>query len=182
MADYFTPSNQDALNQVDEDFGSGGAVLLPDQSGPYTHLLLAAGKEGKIYVINRDAMGHFDPNANHVVQELPGAIGGLWGSPGIFNGQAYYGGVGDVMKAFAIQSDGTLNPTPTSTSPEGYGYPGPTPNISANGTTGGVVWALDESAYGSQGPAVLHAYDATNLGSELYNSAESGSRDRRAAR
>jgi hypothetical protein len=88
VADYFTPSNEDALNQVDEDFGSGGAVLLPDIGSPPQHLLLAAGKEGKIYVINRDDMGHFHTDANRVVQEIPGATGGLWGSPAVFNGQA----------------------------------------------------------------------------------------------
>jgi hypothetical protein len=177
VVDYFTPSDENNLDQYDIDFGSGGAVLLPDQPGPNPHLLLAAGKEGTIYLINRDNMGHFDPSVNHVVQELPGAIGGLWGSPGFFNNTAYYGGVGDVIKAFALQSDGTLNPSPTSTSPEGYGYPGPTPFISADGTSGGIVWALDTTAYGTSGPAVLHAYDASNLQSELYTSADSGARD-----
>jgi hypothetical protein len=180
VVDYFTPSDQDSLNQYDVDFGSGGAVLLPDQPGPNPHLLLAAGKEGTVYLINRENMGHFDPNANHVVQQLPSAIGGLWGSPAFFNGTVYYGGVGDVIKAFAMQSDGTLNPTPTSTSPEGFGYPGPTPSVSSDRTSGGIAWALDNTAYGSQGAAVLYAYDAGNLGSELYNSGQMGARDQSA--
>ena len=180
VADYFTPSNEDALNQVDEDFGSGGAVLLPDQPGAVVHELVATGKEGKIYLVNRDDMGHFNPIVNKVVQELPNAIGGLWGSPAYFNGQLYFGGTGDVVKAFQLLPNGTLNPTPVSNSTTGYGFPGPTPSVSADGTSHGIVWTIDATAYNNNGPAVLHAYDAANLGSELYNSAQSGARDQAA--
>ena len=165
---------------MDEDFGSGGAVLLPDQAGPTPHELLAAGKEGKIYVIDRDDMGHFDPDANHVVQELPGAIGGLWGSPGVFDGTAYFGGVGDVLKAFALRGTGRWarrrrRPRRRATATRGRRRASrPT------GPSAGIVWALDTTAYGSGGPAVLHAYDAADLGSELYTSAASGARDQAA--
>jgi hypothetical protein len=122
-------------------------------------------------------MGKFDPNANHVYQEIAGQIGGIWGAPVYFKGSVYYGPVGDVIKAFQLQVDNTLTTSPTSNSPEGFGYPGPNPSISADGSSDGIVWAVDSTAYGYQGPAVLHAYDATNLGNELYSSGNPGNRD-----
>ena len=125
-------------------------------------------------MIDRDNMGHFDPNANHVVQELDSAIGGLFGTAGYFDGQLFYGGDGDHLKAFQV-TNGQLSTSPASQSTNAFNFPGTLPTVSANGTSGGIAWAQDTSDTGS--PAVLHAYDATNLGNELYNSAEVSSRD-----
>jgi len=182
VLDYFTPSDQQSLNDNDTDFGSGGPLILPATStGP--QVLIAAGKEGTIFVLDTDTgkMGEFSSSTNNVYQEIQNQIGGVWGSPAYFNGTVYYGGVGDNIKAFSLQANNMLAGAPSSTSPEQFGYPGTTPDISANGSSAGIVWAIDNSAYGSQGPAVLYAYDATNLGNELYNSSDSGTRDQLAA-
>ncbi len=177
VADYFTPSNQAALNSVDEDLGSGGVLLLPDQPGAHPHLLVEAGKEGKIYLVDRDHMGQFNANNDQIVQELPGAIGGAWSMPAYFNGSLYYNGVGDALKAFQLFTSNALSAAPVSQALGGLGYPGATPSISANGTRNGIIWTLQTDAYGYGGPAVLHAYDATDVSRELYNSNQDAVRD-----
>ena len=179
VADYFEPYNSIAESNADLDLGSGGALLLPDltdSTGGIHHLIVGAGKDKNIYVGNRDNLGKYDPvNNNSLYQEISNALpGGAWSMPAYFNNTVYYGGVGDYLKAFSI-TNAKLGSTPSSRSATTFGYPGATPSISSNGTSNGIVWAVDSST-GST--AVLHAYDATNLAKELYNSAQaSGNRD-----
>ncbi|HEV3025913.1 MAG TPA: DUF4214 domain-containing protein, partial [Pirellulales bacterium] len=165
VSDYFTPRNELALSQADEDLGSGGVLLLPSAVGSATHpnLLVGAGKQGLIYLIDRDNMGKFDPNADHVVQEVSGQIGGAFDTPSYFNNSIYYGATGDSVKAFSIANgSATLSSTPTSHSPDSFGFPGTTVTISANGTSNGIVWAIDH------GSNQLRAYNAGNLATELF--------------
>jgi len=174
VADYFEMSNQQSENGSDLDLGSGGAIVLPDLtdgSGNIRHLAVGAGKDGHIYVVNRDAMGKFSSSSNNVYQDLTGVIGGVFSMPAYFNNTVYYGAVGDAIKAFKITS-AKLSTGPSFQSSNSFIYPGATPSISANGTSNAIVWAAEN------GPtAVLHAYDATNL-HELYNSNQaSGGRD-----
>jgi len=177
VADYFTPYNQQTLDDNDTDLGSGGVLLLPNQPGPNPDLLVSVGKEGSIYLVNRDKMGKFNPDGDlQIVQELPNAIGGVWGMPAYFNGTVYFGGQNDSLKAFDL-TNGLFATSPASKSATVYGYPGPTVSISANGSADGIVWGLDNRASGSGGPGVLHAYDATNLASELYNTNQNAARD-----
>jgi hypothetical protein len=179
VADYFTPFNEDALNRVDLDLGSGAPLLLPDSAGSadHPHLLVGAGKEGKIYLIDRDHMGGFSPSGDNVVQSIPDAISGSFDTPAFFNGMLFYtggsntGGPNDFAKAFTI-AGGVLSSTPTSRSPDIFSWPGATPSISANGTADAIVWALD------RGTNQLRAYNATNLAIELYTTAQVESRDR----
>ena len=180
LRDYFTPWNQQTLDQNDSDFGSGGAMLLPDQPGTtYPHLLIQVGKEGTIDLVNRDNMGHFHSGSDsQIVQTLRFAIGGIFGAPAFWNNTAYFGGVNDHLKAFAFDPHAQqLSTGATSVSPEHFNFPGPTPSISSNGTNNGIVWIIESDTYGG-GNAVLRAYDATNLGTELYNSEQNPTRDR----
>ncbi len=179
VADYFTPNNQASLASSDSDLGSGGPLLLPDDVGSATHphLLVGCGKEGKVFLLDRDNLGHYNTaNNNQVVQSIAGAVGGTWSSPAYFNRRIYYHGSGDVLKAFNI-SNAAITTTPSSRSATSYGYPGATPVVSANGTQNGIVWDLQTDAYGSGGPTILHAYNATNVALELYNSSQNLVRD-----
>jgi hypothetical protein len=187
VSDYFTPYNQDYLNFNDYDLGSGGVMVLPDQSGPHPHLLIGAGKEGTVYLVNRDDLGQYHSNYDNIVQTLPFAVGlapngqsfddyyGAFDTPAYFNNRVYYVGVGDVPKAFQL-ANGLLSTTPVSRGSTFYGYGGATVSISANGTANGIVWAIEENNY-AYGPEVLHAYDANDLAHELYNSNQAGARD-----
>ncbi len=163
-------------SNADEDLGSGGVVVLPDlmdNNGQVHQLAVGAGKDTNIYVVNRDNMGKWNPsNNNQIYQELQGALpGGVWSKPAYFNNTIYYGDVGDRLKAFSI-SNAKLSTSPTSQTTNTFAFPGTTPSVSANQSSNAIVWAVENS-----NPAVLHAYDATNLAHELYNSNQAGSRD-----
>ena len=168
VADYFTMSNEVAESAADRDLGSGGELLLPDMkdsAGTVRHLVVGAGKDGNIYVVDRDAMGKFNAASNGIWQQLNGVLpGGIWSTPAYFNGMVYYGDSGATLKAFAVTNAKLAN-TPQSQSPSQFAYPGTAPSVSANGAGNGIVWAHENS-----NPAVLHAYDAANLGNEIYNS------------
>lgn len=175
VADYFEPYNTVAESASDEDLGSGGALVLPDladNSGAVHQLAVGAGKDQKIYVANRDAMGKFNAQSNSAIyQEIDGAIGGVWSMPAYFNNTIYYGAVSDKLKGFPI-ANAQLATAPGMQSANSFVYPGTTPSISANGTANGIVWAVENSS-----PAVLYAYQAGNL-QELYDSNQAtGGRD-----
>ena len=171
-ADYFETSNTVAESAGDEDLGSGGALVLPDlqdTAGTVHHLAVGAGKDSKIYVVNRDSMGKFSAqNDNAIYQEISGAIAGVFSMPAYFNNTVYYGAVNDRVKAFPI-ANAKLATTASVQSSNSFQYPGTTPAVSASGITNGIVWAVENSS-----PAVLHAYDAGTL-QELYNSNQAAS-------
>ena len=178
LADYFTPYNQASLEAVDQDLGSGGTMLLPDQPGDHPHLMLETGKQGRIYLIDRDAMGGYrrcGVACDDVVQTLNNGITGVHSTPAYFDGRVYYQGSGDVMKGFRLV-EGRLETPPDQTATR-FGFPGSTPSISALGTSNAIAWALQTERYRSGGASVLHAYDAVNLQTELYNSEQTGLRD-----
>jgi hypothetical protein len=166
VADYFEMYNGPTESDEDVDFGSGGAILLPnlkDSSGNVWQLAAGAGKDSNLYLVNRTNMGKFNPNANSIYQELSGVLpGGIWSMPAYFNGRLYYGPVGSPILAFQFKN-AKLHPTPVAQTPTSFEYPGATPSISSNGTQNAVVWASENT-----NPAVLHAYNAATL-DELYN-------------
>jgi hypothetical protein len=170
VSDYFTMYNELSESAADVDLGSGGILLLPDQSdagGSVRHLAIGAGKDGNLYVVNRDSMGRFTAGTNNIWQQLSGVLGaGIWSSPAYFNGTVYYGPVNGPLSAFALHA-ALLGAAPTAASPGSFTYPGTSPVVSANGTSNAIVWAHENSD-----PAVLHAYDAGNLAHELYNSSQ----------
>jgi uncharacterized protein (TIGR03437 family) len=164
VADYFTPFNADLLSEKDMDLGSSGALLLPDSAGTpaHPHLLVSGSKEGRIYVLDCGNLGHFQSGSDsQIVQSLPAAVGPLFGIPVYFNNTVYFAGKDDVVKAFSI-SNGLLSEKPVSRSVGPVPYLGSVPSISANGSANGILWTVDSSAQ-------LHAFDASNLGNELYH-------------
>jgi hypothetical protein len=174
VSDFFEMDNEAVENAEDADLGSGGAVVLPDMydiSGNTVHLAITGGKDGNLYVANRDSMGKFSASNNNIYQELQGALpGGLFSAPAYFNSTLYFGSVGNPILAFTI-SNAKLLSTPAAHTANSFAYPGVTPSISANGTANAIVWAVENGA-----TAVLHAYSATNL-NELYNSNQNQQRD-----
>jgi len=176
VKDYFTPHDQAFLESTDLDLGSGGVLLIPDRPGKvHPYLLVQVGKEGTVYLTSRNKMGKYNPNDDsQIIQNLPGAVGGSWGMPAFWNNNVYFGGVSDNLKMFSFDPNaGLLSTTPASNTGTFFNYPGTTPSISSNGTSNGIVWALQTD----HNPAVLHAYNATNLSSELYNTTQNASRD-----
>jgi len=172
VQDSFTPSNQATLNGGDTDVGAGGMLLLPDQSnGGHQRLLVQVGKEGKVYLVDRDTMGGYSTTTDNDVEEISGQTGGLWSMPAYWNNHVYFWGSGNNLKAFSL-SAGKLSATPTSTSSQSSGFPGATPSISSNGTTNAIVWALETDGYGSPSAAILRAFDATNVATEFFDSTQ----------
>jgi hypothetical protein len=186
---FFTPSDQQTDSDQNNDFGSGGATVLADlpAGSPVTHVALTGGKDGALYVLNRDALGGYgDSHAWQQIQvgiegdleaETPGVI---FGVPALWNGFVYLAGASGPLQSYRLDSvSGRFAAAGRSMTPAvGFGYPGATPSVSSLGTTNGIVWAVDSSQYCTKaapgcGPAVLHAYDASNLGTELWNSSMS---------
>jgi chitodextrinase len=179
VIDWFTPHDQNVLDVNNLDLDAGGMILLPDQPGAHPHIMISAGKSGSIYVVDRDNMTHFnatDRNVQTLVNAFPFGtpLPGNYSSPVYFNGTVYFGPVADVLQAFKL-TNGLLSTAPTSTSQQAYAYPGGALAISANGTSNGILWAVEKKG---AAPGALHAYDASNLAVELYNSDQaSGGRD-----
>ncbi len=177
--DHFAPSDQVELNQIDADLGSSGAVLLPDQPGVHPHLLAQSGKDGRLYLLDRDHLGGYcaDCQDSNAVQALPkhtlgsaaadDPVGwsGLFGGPVFWNQKLYVWASGDKLKSFDL-SNGLLNTTPKTGSMQ-HGYPGSTVSVSSNGKNNGIVWAIEPNLGGT---AVLQAFDANTL-AVLYSSA-----------
>jgi hypothetical protein len=140
---------------------------------------LQSGKQGSLYLVDRNAMGHFNSkNNNQIVQFIPFAVGNMFSMPAWWNNRAYFGGSGDNLRVFKFDPQTrTLADTPSSKSTTFFGFPGATPSISANGNTNAIVWALQTDAFASNGAAILHAYDALDLSRELYRSNQNSSRD-----
>src|SRR5262249_54175073 len=160
--------------------GAGGLLLLPDQPGAHPHLMINAGKDESIYLIDRDNMGHKTADDSQVVQSLQNIFPfgtpepGNYGSPVYFNGTVYFSPVADAVKAFQL-SNGLLSTFPTSQTSALFAYRGGALAISANGTANGILWAVQHPSPVT--PGVLHAYDPSNLAIELYNSDQAGTRD-----
>jgi hypothetical protein len=175
VADYFQLENYAAENVADFDFGSGGAMALPDLndgSGRTLHLAVGAGKDGNLYLVNRDSMGKLSANDADVYQRLVAALpNGVWGMPAYFKNTLYYASIKSPIRAFTF-SRGKLSRGSVAQTSTSFTYPGAAMSISANGTSNGILWAAQTNTQAGS----LHAYDATTL-KELYNSDQMGTRD-----
>jgi len=178
VTDYFTPHNQLALEAANADLSSGGPMLLPDQSVGPPHLMVSAGKQGVVYLLNRDNMGRFQAGSDsQIVQSFPGGQCGagmcaFFGTPAYFDNRVYTVAKDDGLKAYSLIA-GQLYLSAQSTNT--FSWPGATPAISANGSSDGIVWALETNGSGAR--AILHAYTAANVAIELYNSDQNRQRD-----
>jgi outer membrane protein assembly factor BamB len=177
VADYFAMFNTSIQSSKDRDFGSGGVLLLPPQidgGGITRNLAVGAGKDGNIYVVDQTNMGKFNTTSNKIYQQIKSVLGaGMWAMPAYFNGNVYFGPQLGSLKQFTF-SNAKLSTTAASATSISYEYPGTIPSISANGNTNGIVWAVEHAK-----PSILHAYNATNLATELYNSSQAANnRDR----
>ncbi len=168
--DYFTPFDEASLNASDGDLGSGGPLLVPEQANSSSRLLVAGGKGGEIYVLDRNNLGKFHAHDNRNALQTIHVQGEIFGAPAYWNGHVYVLPRDGVLEDFAVQGS-KLSGQPVA-SAQFSGRSGATPAISANGTKDGIVWMIE-----SGGPAVLRAYDAANVANELYDSAQNGSRD-----
>ena len=170
VLDYFAPSAGDLLGNEDNDVGAGGVLLIPG-----TSQLVGMGKDGVLYLVNTGNMGKYCGYSNcvdNIAQEIWGQNVGVWGSPAFWNGHLYYGsahegGPTGPVEVFSYNA-GLLSTTPTSVTPEHFSWPTPTPSVSANGTSNGIVWVLDNGALTPSCCQALHAYNASNLNNELY--------------
>ena len=172
VADYFAMDNSsgtaESESSGDTDLGSGGEMLLPDLtdgSGTVRQLAVGAGKDTNMYIVDRDNMGKYSTNDVNIYEEIDGSLpGGIWSAPAYFNNAVYYGSVNQPLTAFSI-TNAELAPTPSPQSQNSFGYPGTTPSISSNGTTNGIVWAIENG----DPTGTLYAYNAANLATELYS-------------
>jgi Chitobiase/beta-hexosaminidase C-terminal domain len=183
ISDAFTAYNQSSLTGSDLDQGSGGVLILPDQPGAHAHELVQVGKEGRILVMNRDGLGGYAGSGagrnTNVLQDITNALtsdNGLWSTPAYWNGNVYMWAENDALKVFPL-TNGALPNRATAQSSATSMFPGASPVVSSNGTQNGIVWALETDLYGSNGSSILYAFNATNIGQELYGSNQNSTRD-----
>jgi len=176
ISQYFTPTDEMNDNSADQDYGAGGAAILVDQlSSPVPHLVIGGGKDGYLYLLNRDAMGGLGDSSawqRFYLGDPIFATGAFW------NGRYYLAGVGGPLQSYTFNTvTGMFDLSSVPRSPGNFGFPGSSPSVSSSGTSNGIVWALDNGSYCTPqssgcGPTVLHAYDATNIATELWNSTQ----------
>lgn len=177
--DFFQPDNAGYLALNDADLGSGSLVLMPDNSSSTPHEVIGGGKDGNVFVVNRDDMGSFSASTNNVIQTVHTgvkALDNIFSTPAYWNGNLYIHPEGDVLHMFSW-NNGFMSNQPTSNGQPVVTTHGATVSISANGSNNGIVWEIDNSSFKSGGASILRAYDAKNLTNELYDSTQAGSRD-----
>jgi len=202
---YFTPMDQDcrftSAPNNDLDLGSGGPMIFPTQSGTFPDEIVESGKGGSpcdlfgstyavpIYLLDRDSLGGYNVTQDQDIQTVQGTIHGYWSSPAYWKSAsasyAYYSGMttetggGDYLKQYTL-ANGALSTAPVAESSNLF-VVGSTPSVSSNGTSSGIVWAIERTDILSAAPgnheAVLYAYNASNVATELYNSRQSIQRD-----
>jgi hypothetical protein len=180
VSDWFLPSAYATLAANDQDLGAGGAAIVVNApGGPIPHLLITGGKDGTLYVLNADHLGGFgDPSAVQYFLIGTGGAHPIFATPAFWNNTLFIAPINQPVLAYTLDTsvDKLNSAAPASRSPTLYGFPGATPSVSASGGSNGIVWAVNSNSYCTAqsracGPAVLHAYDASNLAHELWNSA-----------
>jgi len=178
VADYFTPFNQSYLSTNDLDVGSGGGLIVPTQGGAHPEEIIGGGKESMIFVCDRTNLGGYSSTTNNNVQTVTAPGNGFWSSPAYWNGFIYYSGSASPLVAYSL-TNGLLSTSPVAEGPTTFAFPGTTPSISANGSKTGIVWVIQDPSGMPKGgaPAVLRAYEASNVTKQIYGSSQMGTRD-----
>jgi hypothetical protein len=176
VRDYFTPFDQQRISDADNDVGSSGPTLLPDQPGTHRHLLLQPTKDSTIYVIDRDHMGKYHPNSNALLETIKLPDGG-YGAMAYWNGRAYFAASDDNLRSYTLKN-GQL--TPAAASSIKFANPGATPSVSADGAQNAILWAIATKTWNGSDTkaAVLYAFDAMKVGQPIYTSEQNSARDR----
>jgi hypothetical protein len=181
LTDWFTPMNQLSLDAFDQDLGAGGAAVLVDQtSGPHPHLIIGGGKSQTLYLLDRTNMGHFTSGGPDKVVQTLNVSETDFSTPAFWQNTLYFFGFNGPGLAYTfLPASDTFNPSVASSTTASFSFPGSSPSVSSNGNSNGIVWMIDAHTSGtgdegpaSAGPAVVHAFDATNLGTELWNSSQ----------
>jgi len=178
VGDWFTPHDQATMDSNDADLGSGGASILVDQPGPHPHLLIGGGKGGFYYLLDRTNLGHFNASADSQIVQSLFVGGGAFATPAFWQNTLYYFGYNTSGEAFRFNpATDTFNTSPSSMTAATNSFPGSSPSLASSGATNGTVWIIDSNKYCTAqskgcGPAVLHAFDASNLATELWNSGQ----------
>lgn len=186
IADSFTPFDQQCRARHDQDLGSGAPLMVPGHNE-----LILSSKTGAIYVLDLNHLGGYTPLANACKQEsrtnvdkikqeltvnsVPGGMWGTWGYWKSTTGEFVYGsGSGAKLTEWRLNPDGTIATPPVAQGPEEFTFPGAIPVASSNGEQPGtgIVWTIDQT-----NGAVLRAFDAADIGHEIWNSARNASRD-----
>ena len=176
VTDYFTPYNEEYFRTNDLDAGSGGVMLLPDQPGPYPHLMIAAGKPQYAYLLNRDQMTtdnkhyNYGGSSDNILKSV--YIDGSFGTPAYFNERIYYVTSHEAIRSYIVSNATLIADQPGTVGSRVFPFPGATASISANGATNGIAWAIENT-----NPALLVAWNTANLSTEIYNSSQAGTRD-----
>lgn len=179
VEDFFQPDDAAYLSANDADLGSGSPVLMPDNGSSTPHELIGGGKDGKLFVVNRDSMGSFSATSNNVIQTVQTGVqqfDNLFDTPAYWNGTIYVHCEADVLHAFTW-NNGQLSNQPVASGRDVFAAHGATVSISSNGSSNGIVWEIDNTNHRTGGNAILRAYDASNVSTELYDSTQAGSRD-----
>ncbi len=178
VTDYFTPYDQASLASADLDLGSCGPLLVPDSVGSvaHPHLLVGCGKSGKIYLVDRDNMGHWQSGSDSQIVESFQGINGSWSPPVYWNNLLFFQASSAAMEEFSI-SNASINQAAVATAPVSFGSLNGSPVISANGAKNGIAWVLNNNSGNSGASGALYAFNALNISQMLWNSAQMGSRD-----
>ena len=175
VSDAWTPFDQNALNDADGDQGSAGVLLLPDQPGSHVHELIQVGKNARLEVLDRDNLGGYNTTANNIVQEISGRLSGEVGSTAAYwNNNVYISSNDGPMLQYTLKN-GLLSTAPVSKSTHIF-HRGPTAVTSSNGTSNGILWAID-AVNNQVTVSTLYAFDANDVSKVLYNSQENSARD-----
>ena len=191
VTDWFTPSNQACLDAADLEIGSGGVALLPPGAVGSIRAGVVLNKEGRLYLLNLDKLGKYNLAGDTQIpqtfmvggQQCRDGMGDgyaegsdwnrLYGNASYWNGNLYLAAANDVLRRYTI-ANGTIVSSPKETSSNVYGLRGGNTVVSSMGTSGAIVWSQEKAA---SGQAILHAYDATNVATELWNSQMNAGRD-----